>query len=92
MYESSVEANELDKLNKRVDVLVEQLEILNETAMATFVQLSRVYDILAATYYEKNGKSAETLLDMHEAGYINSTAPVLKAFGEPEEKNEDEQV
>lgn len=69
----------------KLELVIERLGVLNETAMAAFVQLSRLYDILAADFYAKYEDSAEGLLDMHEEGYINSTAPVLKGFGQEKE-------
>lgn len=72
------------ELTKRVDELAAKLDVLNQTAMAMLVQMSRLYDVIAAEAFEKND-NISGLLTMHEQGDIYTTAPVLRSFGEPED-------
>jgi len=57
------------------------LDDLFEIQMSTFVQLSRIYDVL--TFIARNG-SAEDFVEMmenHENGIINTSLPKLNQFG-----------
>ena len=63
---------------------VEQLlEEQNETLMALFVQVSRIYDVLGMSNARKEG--VEKLLMEHEEGYLVGPPPELKAFKDPQE-------
>jgi hypothetical protein len=86
MYESDkVDTNDLKRLAEQVEQLAEGMNVLNETVMATFVQLSRIYDLLAAQASGANATQMEGLLNMHEEGNIFSTAPTLRSFGGSDE-------
>lgn len=76
--------NDYKDINKRLEELTNKLDLLNQTSMAMLVQLSRLYDVIAAMAFAADD-SISGLLDMHEAGDIFTTAPVLRSFGEPED-------
>jgi hypothetical protein len=69
---------ELGKQNRSVESLLEEL---NNTAGGIFIQLSRIYDLLAAQAAGADTQQAVALLNMHEQGIIFTEAPVLQQFG-----------
>ena len=88
MYETGNEEKDLRKqvesLALSVAELTAEVKKLNDTAMGTFVQLSRLYDITAAKNAGASNDSIVNLLDMHEDGHIYTSPPVLKSFNEGE--------
>lgn len=67
------------------------LEAIYEVQMGTFVQVSRIYDLLAAQAgkrADENNESLESIiLDLHEQGVIFGPVPELRGFAKRD--NED---
>lgn len=79
---------QIEALKQRLDAIeeamakhAESLEKVNETAMGTFVQISRLYDVVSAYLATQDKQAVINILNMHEEGLIYSTAPVLRGFG-----------
>jgi hypothetical protein len=94
MYETGNEERDLrkqvERLTQIVNELTESMKTLNDTAMGTLVQLSRLYDIEAVKFFGEHPQDAATLLTQHEQGIIFTTAPYLKQFGAPEDHDEND--
>lgn len=84
------EVNEPEEQKSLETLITEQ----NETIMALFVQVSRLYDLLASQIAPKadaNGESIEAeILQGHEEGYLFGPPPSLKGFTSIGEDREEE--
>ena len=69
------------------------LEAIYEVQMGTFVQVSRIYDLLAIqagkVVEERSDTLEEMVLDLHEQGVIFGPVPELRGFAK-RETDEDE--
>jgi len=71
----------LQEMSRTLDAINENLERLYDSQMSTFVQVSRIYDVVAATGAGVDKRVVIDILTAHEEGIIDTQAPVLSSFG-----------
>lgn len=66
-----------------LDELVKQTELLEriyDAQMSTFVQITRLYDLFAATATGAGEEAVVELLNSHEKGIVDTSVPTIKEF------------
>lgn len=78
MHESNV-SSKTD--SHRLDEIIDRLDKLYDAQMSMFVQISRVYDIMAAKVVGETAEGFTEILTDHQNGIIQTSVPTVKSFG-----------
>jgi hypothetical protein len=74
-----------------LEELNEKMDRLYDVQMSTFVQLSRIYDLLALTAMGETAEGLTQVLVDHKMGVIQTAVPTVHTFGAAWDDDEEDQ-
>lgn len=72
--------HEVDKEQTTLEAIHETLKKIEHAQMSTFVQMSRIYDVLALSGMGATPEEILALIEGHKDGIINTATPTLARF------------